>query len=237
MGGSARASSGGLRLVLLAFFAASLLLIPAAQASADFTLTIELAGTGEGRLECEVETEEETFAEECGEGGVEIPEGAEVRIFPEEEVGSEFVEFSGDCGPLACELTMDDDHEVTAVFDLEPVEEFALTIETNGGSGTGKVECQLEEGPEPCESEYPEGTEVRLVPTPDPGSEFIEFSGDCEGPGICELTMEEEDKAVTATFDLVGPRLTIQTAGSGSGTSNAKPTEARSKPAPPHIRN
>jgi hypothetical protein len=220
MGGRARASSGGLRLALLAFFAAGLLLIPAAQASADFTLTINFAGTGEGRLECEVETEEETFPEECVEGEVEIPEGAEVRVFPEEEFGSEFVEFFGDCGQLACELTMDDDHEFTVVFDLEPVEEFALTIKTDGGSGDGEVKCQLEEEPETCASEYPEGTEVLLVPTPDPGSVFIEFFGDCEG-STCELLMEE-DVTVTAIFDFVGPRLTINPAGSGSGTVKCK---------------
>ncbi len=219
MGGSARASSGGLRLALLALFAAGLLLIPAAQASADFTLTIEFAGTGEGRLECEVETEEDFFAEECGEEEVEIPEGAEVRIVPEEESGSEFVEFTEDCGPLACELIMDDDHKVIAIFDLEPVEEFALTIGTNG-TGTGTVECELETGPEQCEDFYPEEAEVALIPVPGFGSEFVEFSGDCPEPDECELFMDE-DHAVTATFDLESgfePELTINLSGTGGGT-------------------
>jgi Divergent InlB B-repeat domain len=214
MGGRAPAG-GGLRLALLAFFAAGLLLIPAAQASADFTLTINFAGTGEGRLECEVETEEDFFVEECVEGEVEIPEGAEVRVFPEEEFGSEFIEFFGDCGQLACELTMDDDHEFTVVFDLEPVEEFALTINEDG-AGSGEVECQLEEEPEPCASEYPEGADVTLIPVPDPGSKFVEFFGDC-GPATCELTMNGE-REVTVTFELIGPVLTITKAGTGSGT-------------------
>ncbi|HEY7949391.1 MAG TPA: hypothetical protein VID51_00995 [Solirubrobacterales bacterium] len=213
MGGSARASSGGLRLALLAFFAAGLLLIPAAQASADFTLTINFAGTGEGRLACEVETEEEAFEEECVEES-EYPEGAVVRISPEEEFGSEFIGFSGDCDLLACELTMDEDHEVTATFDLE---EFTLTIETDG-SGTGEVECELEEGPGPCASEYPGNTEINLIAVPDSGSEAVEFSGSCEASGSeCELLIEE-DSTVTATFDLVGPALTILKAGTGSGT-------------------
>jgi len=214
MGGSARASSGGLRLILLACFAAGLLLIPAAQASAeDFSLTINIAGTGEGTVECEVEF---LPAEPCED---EYPEETEVALVAEPEVGSEFIDFEGDCGPLDCELTMDENHEVTATFDLEPIEEFALTIETDG-SGTGEVECELQEGPEPCASTYPEGAEVALIPVPGPGSEFVEFSDACGGT-VCELTMEG-DNTVTVTFDLVGPRLTIKTAGSGSGTVKCK---------------
>lgn len=210
MRGDARASSGGLRLVLLVFVTAAFTLVPVSYAAAaDFSLTINLAGTGEGRVECEVEFGP---AEECE---AEYEEGTEVALVPEEEPGSEFVEFSGNCGPLACELVMDEDHVVTATFDLEPVEEFSLTIGT-GGSGSGEVECELQEGPEPCASEYPEGAEVLLIPVAGPASEFIEFSGDCEG-STCELTMEE-DSVVTATFDLIGPALTVLTAGTGSGT-------------------
>jgi hypothetical protein len=213
MGGSTRASSGGLRLALLAFFASGLLLIPAAQASADFALTINFAGSGEGRLECEVETEEEAFAEECAEEA-EYPEGAEVRIFPEAEFGSEFTGFSGACSGSSCELTMDAPKSVTAIFDLEA---FTLTIEVDG-SGSGEVECELQEGPEPCASEYPGGAEINLIAVPGPGSEVVEFSGSCEASGSeCELLMEE-DSTVTVTFDLVGPRLTINPAGSGTGT-------------------
>ena len=217
MGGSARASSGGLRFFLLALFAAGLLLTPAAQASADVTLTIDIVG--EGRLECEVETEEEAFSEECEEGDHVYPEGAEVRIFPEEEFGWEFVEFSGACNLSPCELTLDSDREVTAVFELE---EFALEIETDGGPGTGTVQCELEEGPGPCASEYPGGTEINLIAVPDPGSEAVEFSGSCEefGPE-CELLIEE-DSTVIVTFEFVGPRLTIKTAGTGSGTVKCK---------------
>jgi hypothetical protein len=215
MGGRARASSGGLRLALLAFFAAGLLLIPAAQApAADFSLTINLAGTGEGTVECEVEFGP---VEPCED---KYPEETEVSLVPEPEFGSEFIDFSGDCGPAECTLFMDQNHVVTATFDLEPVEEFALTIDTDG-SGSGEVECELQEGPEPCASEYPEGAEVRLLPTADSGSEFVEFSGDCEGSSPCELLIEE-DSAVTVTFDLIGPRLTVKTAGTGSGTVKCK---------------
>ena len=225
MGGRAPAG-GGLRLALLAFFAVGLLLIPAAQASAaDFSLTINIAGTGEGTVECEVEFGP---VEPCED---EYPEETEVSLIPEAEIGSEFVDFEGDCGPVECTLFMDQDHEVTATFDLEPVQEFELTIETDG-SGSGEVECELQEGPESCASEYPEGAEVRLLPTADSGSEFVEFSGDCEGSSPCELLIEE-DSAVTVTFDLVGPRLTVKTAGSGSGTVKCKADGGELEPCAP----
>lgn len=217
MGGRARAG-GGLRLALLAFFAAGLLLIPVAQASAvDFSLTINVVG--EGTVECEVDF---GSAEPCED---EYPEETEISLVAEPEIEWEFVDFEGDCGPLDCELTMDEDHEVTATFVHEPVEEFDLTIETDG-SGTGEVECELEEGPGPCASTYPEGAEVKLIPLPDPGSEFVEFSEACGGLE-CELTMEE-DSTVIVTFDLVGPRLMIETDG-GSGTGTVK-CEADSGP-------
>jgi len=210
MRGDARASSGGLRLFLLAFFASGLLLIPAAQASAaDFSLTIDVIG--EGTVECEVEFGP---AEECE---AEYPEETEVSLVAEPEFEWEFLEFSGDCGPGDCTLVMDQDHQVTATFVHEPVEEFSLDIEIDG-SGTGEVKCELQEGPEACAPSYPEEAEVTLIPVPGPASEFVEFSGDCEGPGpVCELTMQE-NSSVTATFDLIGPALTVLTAGSGSGT-------------------
>ncbi|HEY5710165.1 MAG TPA: hypothetical protein VIS51_12325 [Solirubrobacterales bacterium] len=213
MGGSARASSGGLRLVLLALFAAGLLLIPAAQASAeDFSLTIEEIGSGSGFVECEVEGVEEPCASE-------YEEGTEVTVFAYENPGSEFIDFSGDCGPIECFLEMDTDHIVVVEFELI---EFSLTIETDG-TGSGKVECELQEGVEPCLPVYPEGDEVKLVPLPDPGSEFVEFSGECD-PTECELTMEE-DHLVTVTFNLVGPALSIAKLGTGSGTVKCKAGE------------
>src|ERR1700752_1371932 len=85
---------------------------------------------------------------------------------------------------------------VAAGFLLVPASQaaavdFPLNI-AKDGSGTGEVKCDVEgNGAEPCEDEYEEGTELSLVAEPDPGSEFVEFYGDC-GPGECELTMDEE---------------------------------------------
>ena len=212
-----------LRLGLLVAVAALFALIPAGQASAaDFKLNVVYAGTGEGIVECEVEG----ILEECED---EYPAGTEVFLEPFEEEGSEFVEFSGDCGPLACELEMDQEHTVTVVFDLLPVEEFELSI-LEEGTGTGSVQCELEEGPVPCEPTYPEGTEVTILATADKGSEFVEFSGDC-GPTVCELEMDE-DKEVIVVFDLVESEEgeEEESGGPGGGGGGGAPPAAPQAP-------
>ena len=46
---------------------------------------------------------------------------------------------------------------------------FALTIVPDG-TGTGTVECEVDGEPaEDCADQYPEGTELVLVPSPDSG--------------------------------------------------------------------
>jgi hypothetical protein len=180
-----------------------------------FELTVETAGTGEGEVSCEVEGGP---AEEC-EAEAEYEEGTQITVIAEPEAGSELAEWSGDCDTVSgneCEVEMDADKTVTATFDLVPT--FELEISTEG-SGEGEVECEVEAGPvEPCEAEYEEGTEVALVPEAETGSEFTGWSEDCTGTGACELTMDE-DKSVTAGFDLEPEEfaLEISTEGSGEG--------------------
>jgi Divergent InlB B-repeat domain len=181
-----------------------------------FDFAIAITGSGSGEVSCEVEGQ----IEECE---TEYEEGIEVVLIPEAAEGSEFIEWSGDCtGSGPCELTMDEGKSVTATFDLI---EFALVVKT-AGTGSGTVECEVEGGPaEPCEAEYPEGTEVALVPEAKIGSEFAGWSGDCTGTGSCELTMDE-GKSVTATFALEPPSefaLTVSLGGSGSGTVTSSP--------------
>ena len=48
--------------------------------------------------------------------------------------------------------------------------------------------------------DYPEGQNVTLTATPDAGSTFLSWSGDCTGPvpGVVSMT---QARNVTATFD------------------------------------
>ncbi len=204
------------RWVIPALAAATFILAFAfpALAAADFQLTVETNGTGTGTVKCSVEGGP---VEACD---AEYAEGTELALIPEAGASSEFIEFSGDCGPLACELLMDEAHTAIATFDLEPgAVEYPLTI-SKAGSGTGTVQCEVEGGPiGSCAAEYPEGTELTVLAEADLGSKFTGFSGACSGSS-CELTMSAA-KSVTATFDLeAAPEfaLTVTKAGSGTGT-------------------
>ena len=184
----------------------------------EFPLTVTKEGTGEGTVTST------PAGIDCGsECEAEFEEGEEVELSQSAEAGSEFTGWSGACtGTGACEVTMDEAKEVTATFDEEPTPEYELEISTDG-TGSGEVECKVDGGSaEACEAEYEEGTEVALVPVADPGSEFIQWSGDCTGSGACVLTMSA-DREVTATFDeeeVPTPEynLTIVKAGTGSGS-------------------
>jgi hypothetical protein len=85
---------------------------------------------------------------------------------------------------------------------------------TTSGSGSGSFECEVESVVGPCLPEYPFGTEVTVIPVEDPGSEFVEFSGDCSG-ATCELTMDEEH-TVNAQFDEATLELTLEAIGNGT---------------------
>jgi hypothetical protein len=89
------------------------------------------------------------------------------------------------------------------------------------GSGTGTVECDLGSGPEACLAEYPEGTEVELIATPDAGSQFVGFDGSSGSASACsaspcQITMDANTQ-VFAEFALIH-KLTVKKAGTGSGS-------------------
>jgi hypothetical protein len=80
-----------------------------------------------------------------------------------------------------------------------------LTV-SKAGTGTGTVTsapagitCGAT-----CGADFGEGTSVVLTATPDAGSVFTGWSGDCTGTGPCMVTMDQ-DRAVTATFAVSGP--------------------------------
>ncbi len=156
--------------------------------------------------------------EECE---AEYEEGTEVAIVPEPEPGSEFGGWEPGCDTVAgdvCEVEILGATTIEATFDLE---EFELTVETEG-AGEGVVECQLDGGPYelcPEHETYPYGTEAILFAEPEPGSEFLEWGGDCSGiEAECTLFVEEE-LTVTATFKPEPPfELTIEAGGSGAGS-------------------
>jgi len=62
---------------------------------------------------------------------------------------------------------------------------FRLTIRKEG-DGSGHVSTDNDQ----LFPDYPEGTVVTLTANPDPESQFISWSGACQGSGQCVLTMD-----------------------------------------------
>src|SRR5258705_536045 len=210
-------------LALLVFLAAlfvSARLGSNALAAEEFALDVNFGGSGSGTAQCKVGAEP---AAPCQPA---YPEGTELSLAPEPNTGSEFVRWGGACsGEGECELTMEGPRTVAATFNLEPVPpKFTLTLNING-TGKGTVQCEAQEGPEPCQAKYPEGTELALLPSPSPGSEFAGFGGACSGQ-TCEVEMAGS-RTVSATFNLLPPGLKYTLAGERIGT---RPGSFRSEP-------
>ncbi len=112
-------------------------------------------------------------------------------------VGSIFVGWTGACTgtETTCTVSVDSAKTVTANFDMSDI--YKVTVsKTGSGKVTGPgIDCGTD-----CESEWVSGTSITLKATPDSGSTFTEWSGDCTGSSTsCTLTMDSI-KGVEALF-------------------------------------
>ena len=119
--------------------------------------------------------------------------------------GSQFGGWSGACsGSGTCQVTMDQEHSVSAAFEaFNPTLTVAKT-----GTGTGTVTSNpagIDCG-NGCSHAFAYGTSVTLAPTPGSGHVFSGWAGACTGTGTCTVAMTAEH-AVTAEFNSVGHRL------------------------------
>jgi hypothetical protein len=104
---------------------------------------------------------------------------------------------------------------VTATFTLNI---YTLTV-TTAGNGSGTTSNN------PPGTTFTHGTPVTVTATPNPGSSFTGWSGDCSGIGPCVVTMNTH-RAVTATFTLNPPNtfaLSVYRAGNGNGIVTSLP--------------
>ncbi|MGE5282508.1 MAG: InlB B-repeat-containing protein [Chloroflexota bacterium] len=188
------------------------------------TLTIAKQGDGTGTVS--------SFpaALDCGAAcAVNFPPGQQVTLSGEAGLHTEPVKWSG-CDEVKegkCIVTMASARQVTASFELEPGwVTYTLAVNLKGtGAGSvqsvpGGIAC-----PGDCAEAYVFKTPVTLVATPAAGSEFDHWSGGgCYGTGPCERKINS-DRKVNAVFTAIGTRtLTVNLAGSGSGTVIGKPT-------------
>ena len=98
-----------------------------------------------------------------------------------------------------------------------PVEQRMLTV-TVDGTGVGSVTSDPAgiDCPGTCTTDFDQTEQVTLTPSTGPGSEFIEWGGDCSGSGACVVDMNE-DRVVSAVFEPTTRGLDVVLEGSGSG--------------------
>jgi hypothetical protein len=113
--------------------------------------------------------------------------------------GSDFTGWTGaGCsGTGDCVVTMDAARSVTATFTLETRSLDVSKSGTGGGvltSSPAAIDCGVT-----CSANLDYGTLVTVTATPNTGSIFTGWSGDCTGTGDCVLTMDASHTA-TAIF-------------------------------------
>jgi hypothetical protein len=163
-------------------------------------LTVKRTGTGHGNV-----TSDAGVA--CGTDCTEtLLSGTTVALKAEPAAGSAFAGWSGPCAGsgLECVLTMNADQTVTAIFDDVPEGSSSLTIIREGaGSGVlmvtpGDAPCAMT-----CLFHFPSGSNVTLQATPDDGSTFTGWGGDCTGSAPdCAFTLDG-NRVVRAGFGAV----------------------------------
>ena len=174
-------------------------------------LTVTPLGAGTGAITSD------TGAIACGGTcSAAILQATQITLTATPDPGDTFMGWGGDCSGIGtCLLTSDGDHNVTATF----TPAYDLTL-TKAGAGDGTVTSSPEGidcGPT-CTWGFLDGTVVTLTESPDAGSSFSGWTGDCIGSGTtCQLTIDAI-KGVTATFDPVYHQLTVTPAGDGSGS-------------------
>jgi uncharacterized repeat protein (TIGR02543 family) len=162
-------------------------------------LTVSKAGTGGGGVSSS------PAGISCGTScQASFDTGTGVTLTATPDASSVFTGWSGDCSGTApsCTVLLDQDRSVTATFASNTP---TLTISKKGtGSGTvssspAGISCGTS-----CQANFPIGSIVTLIATPDPGSVFTGFSGDCVVTVSCQLAMNL-NRSITATFALNTP--------------------------------
>jgi hypothetical protein len=159
--------------------------------------------------------------------------GTLVKLTGAPASGSKAATWTG-CDAVAsgvCEVTVSAAKEVTATFEPEPTPPGPKTLTvveepgTNAGTVTSSpagISCHLGGGA--CSNSFAEGTEVTLTGVADAGAEPVVWTG-CDSkpsPTECKVTMSAA-KTVTAAFEPTRRQLTVERAGSGSGTVSSEP--------------
>ena len=177
-----------------------------------FSLTINLAGAGDGSVTCN-----------GGACATSYEEGTTVTLAAVADAGSVFAGWSGaGCtGTGTCDVTINANTTVTATFDVEAAESHTLVVNVSGaGSVTGDgITCGTD-----CTEEYDASTTVVLTAAADAGAVFDGWGGACASAGTnatCTVNVTDTTN-VTATFK-TQYTLSIDFQGVGGGTVSVTP--------------
>ncbi|MCF8057344.1 MAG: InlB B-repeat-containing protein, partial [Desulfocapsa sp.] len=100
----------------------------------------------------------------------------------------------------------------------------SLTVTRNGNgagivSGTpGSIDCGTN-----CSEMHDPNVSIALSASPQTGSSFAGWTGDCAGTGVCVISMAQA-RTVNAEFNLIPYDLTVAVEGGGSGTITSAPS-------------
>ncbi|TMA23420.1 MAG: hypothetical protein E6J88_12750 [Deltaproteobacteria bacterium] len=177
-------------------------------------LAIHVAGEGTVRgqgIECR------------GDCTQRFAKGTKLSLTATADSGASFDGFSGACSGQACDLSLDADASVSAVFTRPPPPpvRHALTVLVDGHGSVRSTPSGIDCGAT-CSARYDEGTQVSLAPVPDAGYAFSGWSGVCNGAGGC-VVMMSSDAHVSARFDALPPQMfsvTVSVTGPGRISGN-----------------
>ena len=156
---------------------------------------------------------------ECDpECSASFDQGTSVELFAAPATGWRFSQWAGDCtGTGACSVTMDEAREVEAVF----VQQFDLTVNLDGAGSVVSdpigIDC-----PSICSAPFDSNTVVELFASPEPGFEFLGWTGACSGAASCTVTLDAS-RQVEAVFESINPQFDLDVTRTGNGDVSSTP--------------
>lgn len=183
------------------------------------TLTVGKAGVGDGEVSSVPAGISCPTGSACS--SAQFAQGTNVTLTASPVGGSKFQGWTGACAGQTCDLTMDQDASVTAIFQPEDLGH-TLSV-SKDGKGGGTVESQpagVQCGSF-CDVWFLRGTPVILSAAANSGSSFGGWSGSCSGTGACFVVMDE-DESVTASFTATPDETALVHMLSGVAASLAK---------------
>jgi hypothetical protein len=148
--------------------------------------------------------------------------GTMVMLTATPDTNATFSGWGGDCsGTGPCTVTMDQARTVMATF-AGAAGMHMLSVTVTGPGTVTSVPAGINCGSGTCTAMFNSTDTVVLTATPNGGTSFSMWGGDCSGNGSCSAAMTA-DHAVTAAFASSGYVMTVQLGGDGTGTVVSTP--------------